>query len=98
MQHWIWQCSTDIPFWHVIWSAYVDGVVQERRNSITNALESRLSHTKPSICGMPEIIFSFNILSLHVDHLNTGLILLVSDLAEERFSFYIMNSTMKVLH
>ena len=73
-------------------------MVQERRNSITNALESCPSHTKPSICGMPEIIFSFNMLALHVDHLNTGLILLVSDLAEERFSFHFMNSTMKVLH
>ena len=29
--------------------AYVDGLVQERRNSIANALELRLSSTNPSI-------------------------------------------------
>ena len=29
---------------------YIDGLVQERRNSIANALELRLSCTNPSIC------------------------------------------------
>ena len=29
--------------------AYIDGLVQERRNSIANALELRLSCTNPSI-------------------------------------------------
>ena len=29
----------------------IDGLVQERHNSINNALELRLSHTKPSICS-----------------------------------------------
>ena len=30
---------------------YIDGSVQERRNSIANALELHLSHTKPSLCA-----------------------------------------------
>ena len=29
---------------------HIDGLVQERRNSIANALELRLSYTNPSIC------------------------------------------------
>ena len=29
---------------------YIDALVQERRNSIANALELRLSRTNPSIC------------------------------------------------
>ena len=29
---------------------YIDGLVQERRNSIANALELRLSCTNPLIC------------------------------------------------
>ena len=29
---------------------HIDGLVQERRNSIANALELRLSCTDPSIC------------------------------------------------
>ena len=32
------------------WKHYFDGLVQERRNSIGNALELRLPCTKPSIC------------------------------------------------
>ena len=79
-------------------NAYIGGVVQERRNSITNALEPRPYHTKPSICRMSEILFSFTMLVLHLYHLQTDLILLVIDLAEQRFSFYFMNSTMKVLY
>ena len=31
---------------------YFDGLVQQRRNSIANALELRLSCTNPSICGI----------------------------------------------
>ena len=31
---------------------YVDGLVQERRNSIANALDLRLSYTNPSICSI----------------------------------------------
>ena len=30
--------------------ACIDGLVQERRNSIANAMELRLSYTNPSIC------------------------------------------------
>ena len=36
--------------------AYIDGLVQERRNSIANALELRLSCTNPSI--WPHIIWT----------------------------------------
>ena len=32
-------------------SPHIDGLVQERRNSIANTLELRLSCTNPSICG-----------------------------------------------
>ena len=37
---------------HCIWMQmeYIDGLVQERCNSIANTLELRLSCTKPSIC------------------------------------------------
>ena len=31
-------------------NTYIDGLVQERRNSIANALDLRLSCTNPSIC------------------------------------------------
>ena len=31
------------------WQAYIDGLVQERRNSIANALELHLSCTNPSM-------------------------------------------------
>ena len=31
--------------------AYIDGLVQERRNAIANALELRLSYSNPSISG-----------------------------------------------
>ena len=39
-------------FWSTscLLSPYIDGLMQERRNSIANALELRLSCTKPSIC------------------------------------------------
>ena len=33
---------------------YVDGLVQERRNSITNALELRLSCANPSMCPLSD--------------------------------------------
>ena len=32
-------------------NAYIDGLVQERHESIANALELHLSFTKPSICA-----------------------------------------------
>ena len=32
------------------WCIYIDGLVQERHNSIANALELYLSYTKPLIC------------------------------------------------
>ena len=34
---------------------YSDGLVQEKRNSIANALELRLSYTNPSIMSMTGI-------------------------------------------
>ena len=34
---------------HMAYEWQFDGLVQERRNSIANALELRLSYTKPSI-------------------------------------------------
>ena len=34
---------------------HIDGLVQERRNSIANALELRLSCTNPSICGILQV-------------------------------------------
>ena len=42
---------------------YLDGLVQEKRISIANAMELRLSCTNPSICGCPDVIsLSFYIL------------------------------------
>ena len=38
-------------YWYDGNSPYVNGLVQERRNSIANALELRLSCTNPSMCG-----------------------------------------------
>ena len=39
--------------------AYIDGLVQDRRNSIANALELRLSCTNPSIwCGRHQTLAS----------------------------------------
>ena len=35
-------------YFHALWFYEVDGLVQERRNSISNALELRLSCTNPS--------------------------------------------------
>ena len=35
--------------WHGLYIQHIDGLVQERRNSIANALELRLSWTNPSI-------------------------------------------------
>ena len=37
-----------------IFTVHIDGLVQERRNSIANALELRLSCTNPSICYLHE--------------------------------------------
>ena len=38
--------------WRLLFKiCYIDGLVQERRNSIANALELRLCCTKPSICS-----------------------------------------------
>ena len=31
-------------------TAHIDGLVQERRNTIANALQLRLSCTNPSVC------------------------------------------------
>ena len=39
------QMKTNLTKW------CIDGLVQERRNSIANALVFRLSHTNPSACG-----------------------------------------------
>ena len=39
---------------------YFDGLVQERRNAIANALELRLSCTNPSICIIPIYMLSFS--------------------------------------
>ena len=36
--------------WSVYWRIYIDGLVQERCNSIANALELSLSCTNPLIC------------------------------------------------
>ena len=44
---------------------YIDGLVQERRNSIANALELRLSCTNPLICRVA--CFSFTVHSLCLD-------------------------------
>ena len=44
-------CMTDKPsdFLKVSCIAYIDGLVQKKRNSIANALELRLSCSNPSI-------------------------------------------------
>ena len=42
----IWICE-ELPVYH-----YIDGVVQERRNSIAGALELRLSCANPSSCWL----------------------------------------------
>ena len=42
---------------------YIDGLVQERRNSIANALELRFSCTNPSICLQP-MIFAITLMTL----------------------------------
>ena len=47
---------------------YFDGLVEERRNSIANALELRLSFTNPSISPLPEVIIR---LFLLIGWLNT---------------------------
>ena len=39
----------------VAWYAYVDGLMQERRNSIANTLKLRLSCTNPSMCYMSHV-------------------------------------------
>ena len=38
-----------------LWYLHLDGLVQERCNSIANALELRLSCTNPSICNVLDI-------------------------------------------
>ena len=43
--------STVIGTWKLKMMGYIDGLVQERRNSIANALELHLSCTNPSICS-----------------------------------------------
>ena len=35
--------------WWILYVEYIDGLVQEKRNSIANALELRLSCTNPSL-------------------------------------------------
>ena len=42
---------------------HIDGLLQERRNSIANALELRRSGTNPSICG---IAHQMNIFSVFI--------------------------------
>ena len=46
--YWHWVLDNDI-----CWMDHFDGLVQERHNSIANALELRLSCTNPSICVCP---------------------------------------------
>ena len=38
-----------------ITNSQIDGLVQERRNSIANALELRLSYTNPSQCEFTDL-------------------------------------------
>ena len=38
----------------VVVNKHIDGLVQERCNSIANALKLRLSYTKPSIFSIPD--------------------------------------------
>ena len=40
------------------WGTIIDGLVQERRNSIANALELRLSCSNPSICEAESVRFA----------------------------------------
>ena len=40
---------------------HIDDLVQERRNSIANAMELRLSCTNPLICW-PELLINYNIM------------------------------------
>ena len=47
----LWSVGTaefNTAYFHALWFYEVDGLVQERRNSISNALELRLSCTNPS--------------------------------------------------
>ena len=46
-------------------SDHVDGLVQERRNSIANALELRLSCTNPSIYSNNEYVFNVGCSYVH---------------------------------
>ena len=52
---------------------HIDGLIQERRNSIANALELRLSCTNPSICSRCTI--GWDILVPSIDNSNTWLYL-----------------------
>ena len=45
---------------------YVDGLVQERRNSIANAMELRLSCTNSTICEPAVLFLGLAILSLRI--------------------------------
>ena len=50
-----------------VYNPYIDGFVQERRNSIANALELRLSCTKPSIfASSPSHIFKVTVPTITV--------------------------------
>ena len=49
---WMWYC---LPFMH----CHIDGLMQERRNSIANALELHLSCTNLSICSVSCQVYSF---------------------------------------
>ena len=44
-----------IQIWSHLYNKHFDGLVQERRNSIANALELRLSRTNPSICKQHDV-------------------------------------------
>ena len=44
-----WSETIPTRFWNIV--PYFDALVKERRNSIANALELRLSCTNPSICS-----------------------------------------------
>ena len=48
-------CEThsQVSFWCLLWFNmwYINGLVQERQNSIANVLELHLSYTNPSICS-----------------------------------------------
>ena len=49
-----------------IFTFHVDGLMQERHNSIANALELRLSCTNPSIYGFNPVILHCHFSPLHV--------------------------------